>query len=87
MRTAEDFPDKTVDELLEQDEDDEYGLTQEEYDEMVEEYEDMREGALLLLQAAALGQMLYRNEITLRDYIEMVEVIEDIAEEKGVDMP
>jgi hypothetical protein len=87
MRGAEDYPDMTAPELRDADEDDEFSMSDEEFEEMEEEFEDMREGALLLLQAAALGQMFYRGEITLRDYIEMVEVIEDIADEKGVDMP
>jgi hypothetical protein len=84
----QDFPDKTVDELLEQDEEEsEFSLTQEEYDEMQEEWWDLREGAVLYMQSAALGQMLGEGFITLRTYIEMVEWIEDKADEKGITLP
>jgi len=74
MMHDDEFPDKTVDELLEQDEDGPHSLSEEDHDEMVEEYEEMREGALLLLQASALGEMFFRGEITLREYVEFVEV-------------
>jgi len=83
----DEFPDKTVDELLEADEDDEFSLSEEEYEEMHEEYADMREGAVLLMQAAALGEMLAQGEITMRTYIEMIEWVEDRADEKGVTLP
>lgn len=87
MYGADEFPDKTVDELREMDESDEHSLSDEDYEEMVEEYEDMREGAILLMQASALGEMLVRGDITLRQYVEMVETVEDIADEKGVTLP
>jgi hypothetical protein len=87
MYGADEFPDKTVDELREMDESDEHSLSDEDYEEMVEEYQDMREGAILLMQASALGEMLVRGDITLRQYVEMVETVEDIADEKGVTLP
>jgi hypothetical protein len=87
MREPEDYPDKTVDELLEQDEDNEFSLTEDEYDEMFEEYKEMREGAVLLMQGAALGEMLAEGEITLRRYIQFIDWIEAKADEKGVDLP
>jgi len=87
MYGADEFPDKTVDELREMDESDEHSLSDEEYEEMVEEYQDMRERAILLMQASALGELLGRGDITLRQYVEMVETVEDIADEKGVTLP
>jgi hypothetical protein len=84
---AADFPDKTVDELLEADEDDEYSFTEEEYEEMQDEYKDLRRGAVLHMQAAALGEMLAKGEITMRTYIEMVEWVEEQAREEGVSLP
>jgi hypothetical protein len=87
MREPEDYPDKTVDELLEQDEDNEFSLTEDEYDEMFEEYKEMREGAVLLMQGAALGEMLAEGEITLRRYIQFIDWIEQKADEKGISLP
>jgi hypothetical protein len=84
---AQDFPDKTVDELLEQDNDKEHSLTQAEYEEMQQEWQDLRRGAVLYMQAAALGEMLAKSEITLRQYIEWVEWVEEKAREEGIDLP
>lgn len=84
---AQDFPDKTVDELLEQDEENEHSLSEEEYEELQDEYQNLRKGAVMHMQAAALGEMFAKGEITLRSYIEMVEWIEDKAREEGIDLP
>jgi hypothetical protein len=87
MHEPEDYPDKTVDELLDADDDAEFGFTEEEYEEMQEGYAELREGAVLFMQAAALGEMLAEGEITLRQYIEWIDWVEDKADEKGVEIP
>lgn len=87
MRETQDFPDKTVDELLEQDEDDKHSISDEELEDMLEEMKGLREGAVLHLQAAALAEMFFDGELTLRRYVEMVDWIEERADEKGVDLP
>jgi hypothetical protein len=84
---AKDFPDKTVDELLEQDDDKEHSLTQAEYDEMQEEWQDLQRGAVLHMQAAALGEMMAKSEITFHQYVECVEWVEEKAREEGIDLP
>jgi hypothetical protein len=62
-------------------------MDQTELNEMKAEYEDMREGALMFAQAAALGEMLMRSEITLAEYADLVETMEKVANEKGVQIP
>lgn len=82
-----DVANKTLDELLEADEDAEYGLTEEELDEMREDYEELREGAVMSLQAAAFAELFFENELTLKEYDEIVTAWEEIAHEKDVRLP
>lgn len=80
-------PDITVEEALNNGEEDEHSLSQKEVDEMKAEYEKMREGALILVQSSALGEMLIRSEITLKEYDRLTETLFKIANEKGVPIP
>lgn len=84
---ADDLPDMTVEELLAADEDDANSLAQDDLDEMKSDYEEMREGALLLLQAASLYEMFLQNQITIKQYEQFIEMIEEIADEKDVQIP
>lgn len=81
------YPDKTVDELRNADDSAKFSMSQEEYDDLQDEYQDMREAAILFMQSAALGEMFVENEITMQQYVEWVEWIEKRADEKGVDLP
>jgi hypothetical protein len=87
MGLEEDFPEKTLDELLDADEDDEYSMDDEELEEMRTEFEEKLLGAQILFQTFAIFELFLENEITMKEYVRLVEAMEDIADERGADLP
>lgn len=81
----EDVPDKTLDELADNDEFEDWG--QDDIDEMVEENEDLWLMAQYTATATGLAMLLVDGVITFREYEEYVEHIEDKARENDVQLP
>lgn len=87
MTRTSDVPDKTLDELLEADEDAEYSMDEDDLEKMREEYEAKLLGAQAMFQIFAITELFFENKITFKEYVEMEKHMEGIADEKGADLP
>lgn len=88
MLSRGDAPDMTVDELLENDEDDEYSLSEDDLEEAVTDTEGVSGGAEAMMALVVLSRMFHQGYLTAAEYDQRTEEVIEYAEsEDGVDMP
>lgn len=87
MLSRGDAPDMTVDELLENDKDDEYSLSEDDIDEAVSDMSGVARGAEVTSALVVLSRMFHQGYLTAAEYDERTEEVIEYAEsEDGVNM-
>lgn len=85
--TRGDEPDMTVDELLENGEDDEYSLTEEELAEWEDEIDEMAKSAMVISALTNISRLFIGGQITAAEMAERMEDHLEWAEENDVALP
>lgn len=82
-----DAPDMTVDELLENDEDDEFSLTEEGLAEQRAEIEEMDAAASVITTLASIGRLFTDGEITAAEMEARMDDHIEWAEDHDIELP
>ena len=85
--TNEDVPDKTFEELQDYDEEDPNGLDDDDIEELNEEVDELRLSGQYVTFVAVLADAFRDGEVTLREYHELCDWIDEKAREQGAPMP
>lgn len=75
----EDWPDKTLDEAIEEEEDLE--ITDEDWDEVEGDIKERRDLMELSACSAMFGRMLADSKITFREYMRLTNIVEEYQDE------
>lgn len=78
----EDFPDKTLTELVEDEDNVEW--TEEDIEDLEENFEEYRNTMELMAAATILGRMMMDDKLTFREYIELTNHVEDYQDKWGI---
>lgn len=82
-----DAPDQTLEELLDNGEDDEFSLSEEDYEEIQEGRDELWDMVKYTMMAQTASELLIASKITCEEYVEYIEWIEAKADEDGVELP
>jgi len=77
----------TVDELLENDEEDDYSLSEEEIAEAEAEMEEMKEAANVILSLVATNRLFHEGEITAAEMEKRMDQQIQWAEDNDIELP
>jgi len=79
----ENYPDKTLSEIEDSDEYDDFDVDVDDRDEFFEEVDEYRNSVEILASSIMLARMFEDDYITFREYIRLTNYVEDFEAERG----